>query len=94
VRGPAGLSLGTPVLLSLSKGQWKAEVKVAIEEKNKKILRKQCFKSENGVPKIKTKTAIIVDKLDSWDYVRRPVCEILKFDKKELEWWCWLDLVC
>ena len=56
-------------------------MKEAIERRNKEQLLKSCFKTENGVAKKKTKTADIVDVLESEDYKRKPMDDILNFDR-------------
>ena len=53
-------------------GEWIYKVKVKIEEKNKERLLEECYKTEDGTRKVKTKTSSIVAKLEDPAYKRQP----------------------
>ena len=49
--------------------------------RNKERLRENCLKVENGVTKAKTKTTYILGELDNENYTRKPMKEIMYFDR-------------
>ena len=60
---------------------WKSYVLSAIEKRHKKRLYDECHKTENGHPIPKTKTASIVHKLNSINYIRKPCDELMSCNK-------------
>ena len=58
-------------------------VKEAVEKKIKNTLIDDCYKKQDGEKSIKTKTAKIVEEVESSTYRRGPRKEILHMSKKE-----------
>ena len=52
--------------------EWKIMVKEAVEKKNKNTLIDDCYKKQDGEKSIKTKTAKIVEEVESSTYRRGP----------------------
>ena len=63
--------------------EWKIMVKEAVEKKIKNTLIDDCYKKQDGEKSIKTKTAKIVEEVESSTYRRGPRKEILHMSKKE-----------
>ena len=68
---------------SLSKGQWKSAVKIAVQMKNKQKLMDSCKEQTPQGIKIKTKTAYIYDKLLDNSYTSEPLPELQSASKVE-----------
>ena len=64
-------------------GEWKTQVKRAVEKRNKDRMKENCLTVAQGERKIKTKTKSIYETLREETYVRRPKEEILKCSKLE-----------
>ena len=63
--------------------EWKCEVERQIDRINRDKLEDQCFKTENGQKKEKTKTARILPIITQNTYQRRPSKEILICSQRE-----------
>ena len=66
-----------------TKRQWKRIVDAKIEIKNKSRLLNDCHKTDNNSQIRKTKTAHIVDTIESATYIREPITELLSYNKQE-----------
>ena len=62
---------------------WNRKVKQAVEGYNKERLIENCHKTCEGKKTIKTKTANVVESLNSATYERKPEAEVLSLTKKE-----------
>ena len=71
------------VIKNIPSAIWKSQVTQVTEEKHRKGLIERCYKQENGVKSIKTKTASILPELEKNDYKRKPTKEILSLNKQE-----------
>ena len=60
-----------------TKRRWKRTVKERIDVKNKIRLHDDCHKKEQGILKPKTKTKHIIKHIESYEYQRAPLSEIL-----------------
>ena len=61
---------------SKTKSQWTAQVKLEAEKLNRKRMLNECFK-EGGRSERKTKTRMIVEKIESNKYERKPIISIV-----------------
>ena len=59
------------------------QVRTMIEKKNIERLKKECYKTVNGNPVIKTKTASIYKYISNQNYKREPRAEVLQLSKQE-----------
>ena len=63
--------------------EWRRKVTVAIKKKNKERLLHDCHKKYGGQQVPKTKTKIIIEKINKTDYTRKPEETILRMTKLE-----------
>ena len=68
---------------NISRNEWKRTVTTAIEKMNKERLKSDCHKQENGVTKVKTKTATVLERITNQEYTRKPQAELLQTTKHE-----------
>lgn len=77
------LSNNFAIIASKSHAEWKREVEKQIEKINRERLIDQCYKTEDGQKKEKTKTARILPTITQDSYQRIPSKEILKCSQHE-----------
>ena len=68
---------------SYSINAWKKRVHESIEIKNKSRLQEECYKKTEGIKTKKSKTAHIVDDIESDKYSRSPKTELLQCSRQE-----------
>ena len=71
------------VIKAKSRLQWKREVEAAVNTVNRKKLSNECYETKSGIAKAKTKTAFLIDKIDSDHYERKPMEPIQRLNRHE-----------
>ena len=66
-----------------SPGSWKTIVTLVIDEENHERLITECFKSENGEKRPKSKTSCIAERIAEKSYTRKPEDELMLMTKHE-----------
>ena len=78
-----GLEENLDIIKSKTRLQWKKEVETAVNVVNRKALRKECFETKLGVSKAKSKTAFLIDEIDSDQYERKLMEPIQKLNRHQ-----------